>query len=59
MSSSELKGVLIVAGYFAGFQAEAWRRIPGVKMVAVADALFFKAGQFVAPWQLPKTYAQA
>jgi len=59
MSSSELKGVLIGAGFFAGFQAEAWRRIPSVKIVAVADPLLSKAEQFAAQWQIPKTYADA
>ena len=39
MAVSELKGVMIGAGYFAQFQAEGWNRIPGAKIVAVADAL--------------------
>lgn len=32
-----MRGVLIGAGFFAGFHAEAWRRTPGAALVGVAD----------------------
>jgi predicted dehydrogenase len=59
MSNRALKGVLIGAGYFAGFQAAAWQRIAGVKIVAVADSLPEKAQQFAAQWQIPQSYTDA
>jgi predicted dehydrogenase len=59
MSNRELKGVLIGAGYFAGFQAEAWQRIAGVYIAAVADSFVSKAEPFAAQWQIPQIYADA
>lgn len=38
-----LKGVIIGAGFFAGFQADAWRRIDAANITAVADPLPGKA----------------
>ena len=46
MTDRPLRGVLIGAGYFAGFQGEAWRRVPGAELVAVADAIPGKAREF-------------
>ncbi len=57
MSNKDLKGVLIGAGYFAGFQAEAWQRIAGVHIAAVADSFVAKAEPFAAQWQIPQVYA--
>jgi predicted dehydrogenase len=59
MSNKELKGVLIGAGYFAGFQAEAWQRIVGAHIAAVADPFVSKAEPFAAQWQIPKIYTDA
>lgn len=51
-----MKGVLISAGYFAQFQAEAWKRIPGMDLVAVADPVPGKADAFAARHGLPRAY---
>jgi predicted dehydrogenase len=59
MSLRELKGAMIGAGYFAGFQAEAWKRIPGVRIAAVADALPRRASDFAAEWGIPRAYDAA
>ena len=57
MSYKRLKGVMIGAGFFAQFQAEAWRRIPGARITAVADAVADKAEQFASQWRIARTYA--
>jgi len=54
-----LRGVLIGAGYFAGFQAEAWRRVEGVRIRAVADGVPAKAEAFAAKWEIPAAYTSA
>jgi predicted dehydrogenase len=51
--------VLIGAGYFAGFQAEAWRRLAGVELVAVADMLPGKARTFADRFGLRAAYESA
>ncbi len=52
-----LKGVMIGAGYFAQFQAEAWGRIPGVKIAAIADVEAERAKQFADRWQIARFYS--
>lgn len=59
MNSNQLKGVMIGAGFFAQFQAEAWRRLPGVTITAVADAVPQRAQQFAAHWNIPNVYPDA
>jgi D-apiose dehydrogenase len=54
-----LRGILIGAGYFARFQAEAWRRIQNVEIVAVVDAQPEKAVAFANEFKIPKTYDSA
>lgn len=54
-----LNGVLVGAGYFAGFQAEAWRRVEGVHIRAVADAVPGKAQAFAEQWNIPAAYTSA
>lgn len=54
-----LKGAIIGAGYFAGFQAEAWNRIPGATIVAVADSLPGRAQEFAQRWNIPAAYSDA
>lgn len=54
-----LKGALIGAGYFAGFQAEAWGRLPGASLAAVADAVPGRAREFAARWRIPRAYDDA
>lgn len=56
---TELRGVIIGAGFFAGFQAEAWRRIPGAKITAVADLDGARAAAFAARWGIERSYADA
>jgi predicted dehydrogenase len=51
-----MKGVIISAGYFAGFQAEGWRRIPQAQIVAVADAVPGKARAFADKYGIPRDY---
>jgi D-apiose dehydrogenase len=53
------RGVLIGAGYFARFQAEAWRRIPAAEIVAVADSAPGKARAFAAEFSIPRAYESA
>jgi D-apiose dehydrogenase len=59
MSSTQLKGVIIGAGYFAQFQAEAWARVNGVTITGVADPDQNRAQQFAAQWNIPRIYADA
>jgi D-apiose dehydrogenase len=51
-----MKTVLIGAGYFARFQAEAWQRIPGVQLVAVADPVPGKAAAFAYEFKIPRAF---
>ncbi|MEX2138370.1 MAG: Gfo/Idh/MocA family oxidoreductase [Pirellulales bacterium] len=51
-----LRGTMIGAGYFATFQAEAWNRLAGVEIVAVADASPGKAAEFAARFAIPRAY---
>ncbi len=57
--SEDLRGAMIGAGYFSAFQAEAWSRIPGVKILAVADSVPGKAPEFAMRWSLPGAYTSA
>lgn len=59
MNKQQLKGVIIGAGFFAQFQAEAWARIAGVTITAVADGVPQRAQQFAAQWNIPNAYADA
>jgi predicted dehydrogenase len=51
-----LRGVMIGAGYFAQFQAEAWRRIPAAEITAIADPLPGRASAFAAKYGLARAY---
>ena len=57
LARSELRGVMVGAGFFAGIQAEAWARLPSATLIAVADPLVDKAQQFAAQWGIPAVYA--
>jgi predicted dehydrogenase len=59
MSQQKLRGAIIGAGYFAGFQAEGWRRAPGVEIVAVAEPLLERAREFAARFGIHGVYATA
>ena len=56
---NELKGVIIGAGFFAQFHAEAWARIDGMKIVALADPDLEKAQAFAEQWNIPNVYDNA
>jgi predicted dehydrogenase len=51
-----LRGVMIGAGFFAGFHAEAWRRIPTATITAVADPVAGKARAFADQFGIPSAY---
>jgi D-apiose dehydrogenase len=56
---SALRGVLIGAGFFAQFQAEAWSRLPGARLEAVADPQPGRAEAFALRWGIPQAYTDA
>jgi predicted dehydrogenase len=51
-----LNGVMIGAGFFAQFQADAWKRMDGVRINAVADPLAGRAAEFAAMWGIARAY---
>src|ERR1700685_4030124 len=53
MGNATLKGVMIGAGFFARFQAEAWTRIAGVELAAVADPAPGRAAALAAEYGIP------
>jgi len=50
---------MIGAGRFARFQAEAWRRVEGARIVAVADAAPGRAEDFSESFGIPRAYHDA
>lgn len=54
-----LRGGLIGAGFFSQFHAEAWKRVPGAEIVAVADPDSARASSFAATWGIPRTHGDA
>jgi predicted dehydrogenase len=59
VSFEPLKGVMIGAGRFARFQAEAWRRIESAQIVAVADAAPGYAEEFSDRFGIARAYRDA
>jgi predicted dehydrogenase len=53
---SQLKGVIIGAGYFSRFQYEAWTRIPEVVIVANCNRSLGKAQKIAAEFHIPQSY---
>ncbi len=51
------RGVAIGAGYFSGFQYEAWNRIPEVEVVAISNRTESKAREKMAEYSIPRYYA--
>lgn len=47
---------MIGAGFFARFQAEAWKRIAGLEVAAVADPFPGRAEAFAAEFGIPRSY---
>ena len=55
--SRRLRGVCFGAGYFSRFHADAWRRIPGVEIVATVDRELGRAQELAAQLGLPASAA--
>ena len=51
------KAVAIGAGYFSGFQYEAWNRIPEVRLGAIYNRTESKARRLMATYGIPRYYA--
>ncbi len=51
------KAVAIGAGYFSGFQYEAWNRIPEVALAAISNRTESKARKVMADYGIPRFYA--
>lgn len=51
-----MKGVLIGAGFFAQFQADAWNRMSGVNLSAVADVAPGRAQEFATKYGIEHAY---
>ena len=56
---SELRGVMVGAGFFAAFQADGWNRTPGVRIAAVCDRDEARARAFAVRWNIPAVYTDA
>src|SRR5262245_16040209 len=54
-----LKGAMIGAGRFARFHAEAWRRVEGADIVAVADGAPGRAEEFSERFGIGRAYCDA
>lgn len=52
------KAVAIGAGYFSGFQYEAWNRIPEVDLVAISNRTEAKARRMMSEYGIPRYYAE-
>lgn len=55
-SPAPLRGVAVGAGYFSRFQLDAWRRVPGVEIVALANREPEPARAAAAQFGIPRTY---
>lgn len=54
-----MTGALIGAGFFAQFHADAWKRIPGIRLAAVADPAAERRQEFAARWGIRSQYGDA
>jgi D-apiose dehydrogenase len=54
-----VNGILIGAGYFAQFHADAWSRMDGVRITAVADPDRARAQEFAQRFAIPAVYDNA
>ncbi len=54
-----MQGVMIGAGFFAQFQADAWKRMAGVDIVAVADLAPGRAQEFADQHGIARAYELA
>ncbi len=55
--AKRLKGVAMGAGYFSGFQYEAWTRIPEVEMAAIYNRTESKAREKMQKYGIPAYYS--
>jgi predicted dehydrogenase len=55
--SRRLRGVCLGAGYFSRFQYEAWRRLPGVEIVALVNRDVSRAREAAARHGIPRAAA--
>ncbi len=53
------RGIFIGAGFFAQFQAEAWKRLPEAEITAVVDAIPGKAQAFADRFGIARAYTSA
>ncbi len=53
---TKLKGVGIGAGYFSGFQYEAWQRIPETTITAMCNSKIEKARPIMDEYDIPRHY---
>jgi len=53
---AELKGVCVGAGYFSGFQYEAWNRIPEVHITAMCNRNAQRAGRIMEEYGVARHY---
>lgn len=53
----KFKAVAIGAGYFSGFQYEAWNRIPEVRVTAISNRTESKARRKMVEYGIPRFYA--
>ncbi len=54
-----LRVVCVGAGYFARFHVEAWKRIPGVELVAICDRERAKAQSLATEFQVEQVFTSA
>jgi D-apiose dehydrogenase len=59
MREGDMKGVMIGGGFFAHFHAEAWSRMDGARITAIADPIPDRAQQFADRWGIGKAYTDA
>jgi D-apiose dehydrogenase len=57
MNGQVRKGVLVGAGYFSQFHAEAWQRMDGVHISAVVDSQIDKAQSLADRFDIPAAFA--
>lgn len=54
--NTPLRGVGVGAGYFSQFQYDAWHRLPGVEIAALADTDAGRARMVASQYGVPKVY---
>ncbi len=54
-----LKGVMVGAGYFSQFHAEAWQRMESASIVAICDKEPAKAKKIAQAYGIPRVYTDA